>query len=123
MILHPLFSRSLLPLLGFLTLCEITSRGDVVINEFSAGNLIGLRDESGEAQDWIELHNRGTNAVDLLGWSLTDDRNALGKWTFLLHFFAGSSTFIFATFCAFRGQPALIQFISRPMPCPQERCL
>jgi hypothetical protein len=47
-----------------------------------AGNLTGLTDEDGERPDWIELHNRGANAVNLLGWSLTDDRSVPGQWTF-----------------------------------------
>jgi hypothetical protein len=56
--------------------------GDVIINEFVAANLSGLRDEDGEPQDWIELYNRGATAVNLLGWSLTDDPDVPGKWTF-----------------------------------------
>ncbi len=55
---------------------------DVVINEFLAGNVSGLTDEDGDRPDWIELYNRGTNAVNLLGWSLTDDPNVPGKWLF-----------------------------------------
>ena len=60
----------------------ITPRGEVVITEFAAGNQTGLKDENGEAHDWIELQNRGTDPVDLLGWSLTDDRSAPAKWVF-----------------------------------------
>ena len=56
--------------------------GDVIINEFVAGNLTGLLDEDGERPDWIELFNRGTNAVNLLGWSLTDNAGTPGQWTF-----------------------------------------
>ena len=56
--------------------------GDVIINEFVAGNILGLADEDSEKQDWIELYNRGTNAVNLLGWSLTDNADAPGLWTF-----------------------------------------
>jgi len=56
--------------------------GDVLINEVAASGTSGLADEDQEIEDWIELHNRGTAAVDLLGWSLTDDANAPGKWTF-----------------------------------------
>ena len=55
---------------------------DVRINEFLAGNVTGLRDENAEYQDWIEIHNRGANAVNLGGWSLTDDPNDPGKWVF-----------------------------------------
>lgn len=56
--------------------------GDIIINEFVAGNINGLADEDAEKQDWIELYNRGTNAVNLLGWSLTDDADVPGLWTF-----------------------------------------
>jgi hypothetical protein len=58
------------------------SPGDVVINEFLAANVTGILDEDGERQDWIELFNQGNNAVNLLGWSLTDDADVPGKWTF-----------------------------------------
>lgn len=56
--------------------------GDVIINEVVAGNLNGLTDEDGERPDWVELYNRGVNAVNLLGWSLTDDPDVPGLWTF-----------------------------------------
>src|SRR5687768_3176841 len=58
--------------------------GQVVISEFltSAEKATGLLDEDGELQDWIELHNTGTTAVNLAGWSLTDDPEEPGLWTF-----------------------------------------
>lgn len=56
--------------------------GHLRINEFSAANETGLKDEDGEPEDWIEIHNAGPAAVNLLGWSLTDDRELPGKWTF-----------------------------------------
>jgi hypothetical protein len=55
---------------------------DIVINEFVAANLSGLLDEDGTPQDWIEIRNRGTASVNLLGWSLTDNRNVPGQWVF-----------------------------------------
>jgi hypothetical protein len=55
---------------------------DIVINEFLADNLSSLADEDRQKHDWIELYNRGGNAVSLLGWSLTDDPLDPGKWTF-----------------------------------------
>jgi len=56
--------------------------GDLVINEFLAANESGLLDEDGEPSDWIEIFNRGATAVNLLGWSLTDDEQTPGQWTF-----------------------------------------
>ena len=56
--------------------------GNVVINEFLASNVRtnGLRDEDGDLEDWIELYNRGGTAVNLGGWSLTDDPEQPGLW-------------------------------------------
>src|SRR6185503_7349914 len=56
--------------------------GNVVINEFLTANIStnGLRDEDGEVQDWIELHNRSTTSVNLNGWSLTDDLQQPDLW-------------------------------------------
>lgn len=56
----------------------------VRIGEILAAHLgvTGLRDEDGEIQDWIELENRGTAEVNLLGWSLSDDPGDPGRWVF-----------------------------------------
>ncbi|MBI2949469.1 MAG: lamin tail domain-containing protein [Verrucomicrobia bacterium] len=56
----------------------------VRINEFLASNIAsnGLKDEEGELQDWIEIYNQSTAAVNLEGWSLTDDREDPGRWVF-----------------------------------------
>ena len=56
--------------------------GQVVINEFLAANRDGLKDDDGEAGDWIELRNNGGVTVDLAGWSLSDDPTKPGKWVF-----------------------------------------
>ncbi|HZL43195.1 MAG TPA: lamin tail domain-containing protein, partial [Verrucomicrobiae bacterium] len=57
---------------------------DLVINEILSANLStnGLTDEDGDLEDWIEIYNRGAHAVDLSGWSLTDDPELPGLWTF-----------------------------------------
>jgi hypothetical protein len=72
--------------------------GDVVINEFLAVNNAGLRDEDGDYADWIELHNRGSEPVNLAGWSLTDDRNDRERWVFpSVTLLPGSHLVIFAS--------------------------
>jgi hypothetical protein len=52
------------------------------LNEFLAGNVSGLADENGEAQDWIEIWNYGATPVNLAGYSLSDDAEDPGRWTF-----------------------------------------
>ncbi len=56
--------------------------GDLVITEINAANQSGLRDEDGEEQDWIEIHNRGSSPADLAAWSLSDDADLTGQWIF-----------------------------------------
>jgi autotransporter-associated beta strand protein len=58
------------------------ARGDVVINEFQSSNASTRFDEDGDASDWIELRNRGTEAVDLEGWGLSDRTDEPFKWVF-----------------------------------------
>src|SRR5436190_13605553 len=58
------------------------AEAQVEITEFMASNSHGLRDQDGDYSDWIELHNAGTNTVNLAGWFLTDDENDLAKWAF-----------------------------------------
>jgi len=60
------------------------TRGDLVITEFLASNVAtnGLLDEDRDNSDWIEIYNRGSNAVNLAGWSLSDDPEVPGFWVF-----------------------------------------
>ncbi len=60
-----------------------TSPVTVTINEWMADNASTIRDPVDYAwEDWIELHNFGTGAVDLAGFTLTDDVGDPAQWTF-----------------------------------------
>jgi hypothetical protein len=52
------------------------------VAEFMAANAGTIQDSDGDASDWIEIYNEGTNAVNPGGWHLTDDAGNLAKWTF-----------------------------------------
>lgn len=54
----------------------------VIINEFLALNSKNIQDEDGDYSDWIELYNPGTTAVNLQGWTITDNADKLEKWVF-----------------------------------------
>ncbi|MFM1770306.1 MAG: hypothetical protein RJA22_2835 [Verrucomicrobiota bacterium] len=54
----------------------------LALTEIVADNVGGLADEDGATPDWIEIHNPGLAAVNLAGWSLTDDPGVPGKWRF-----------------------------------------
>ena len=45
-----------------------------------ASNVSTLADEDGDYSDWIEIYNGGTVAVNLEGWSLTDDPALPGQF-------------------------------------------
>lgn len=52
----------------------------VSISEFLASNDAGLRDEDGDASDWLEIFNSGPTSVALGGWTLTDNAASPKKW-------------------------------------------
>ncbi|MGE4179232.1 MAG: lamin tail domain-containing protein [Limisphaerales bacterium] len=54
----------------------------VVINEFVSRNTQGIRNCDLRYEDWIELFNAGSVAVDLTGYSLTDSLASPGLWRF-----------------------------------------
>lgn len=70
------------PLLSALALgCLSTSlNAQVVLNEVSAANWSGPTDAFGEREDWIELFNTSSAAVDLSGWFLSDSQTNNTKW-------------------------------------------
>jgi spore coat protein CotH len=57
------------------------TRGDVVINEFAADNTL-IPDPVGEMEDWIEMYNNTTRAIDLGGMYLSDTPATPTKWQF-----------------------------------------
>ncbi len=56
--------------------------GPLALNELLADNVAGDRDQAGEREDWVELTNRGTEPVSLLGYHLSDD--PLDPWLYAL---------------------------------------
>jgi hypothetical protein len=62
---------------SFLILIFICSsqiaKSDIVINEYSCGNLSQVADDYGDYGDWIELYNSGAASVDISGYHLSDN--------------------------------------------------
>ena len=57
--------------------------GQILINELMAGNDDTVADENGDFDDWLELYNPGSVAVDISGWLLGDDVfTDFDPWTF-----------------------------------------
>lgn len=54
----------------------------VRINEYVLRNRTTLYDEEGDYGDWVELYNTSDTAIDLAGWSLTDDETNTARWQF-----------------------------------------
>ncbi|MBL7963509.1 MAG: lamin tail domain-containing protein, partial [Flavobacteriales bacterium] len=53
--------------------------GQVRINEACSKNVVGTADGD-DFPDWIELHNPGSDAIDLAGLFLSDDPTLPLKW-------------------------------------------
>ncbi|MCX7428899.1 MAG: lamin tail domain-containing protein, partial [Planctomycetia bacterium] len=60
----------------------LLAAGPLLITEFLAVNETGTTDDNGDHSDWIEIHNPTVAPINLDGWYLTDDDNALTKWRF-----------------------------------------
>ena len=56
----------------------------LVINEFMAANdsLSGIADPNGQYEDWIELYNNGSTALNLESFFLSDKPDNPQKWVF-----------------------------------------
>ena len=54
----------------------------IEITEMIASNTQYAPDSSGVCHDYIELHNKGSEAVDLSGWYLSDDPERPKRWRF-----------------------------------------
>ncbi|HXI54031.1 MAG TPA: lamin tail domain-containing protein, partial [Candidatus Saccharimonadales bacterium] len=78
----PLASRWVPAVLLLLVLTLLPGRAELVLTEFMASNTRTLTDEDGDYPDWIEIHNPGTSAVELLNWCLTDNAGNLTAWRF-----------------------------------------
>lgn len=66
----------------YLVVPNQASNKDVVINEIMAANDAAVTDNNGEYDDWIEIHNKSNAAIDISGWSITDDQFNLTKHVF-----------------------------------------
>jgi hypothetical protein len=62
--------------IGSVSAVEIT----LVINEFMASNNSSVQDPQGRYDDWIEIYNYGTEAIDAGGMYLTDNLSVPTKW-------------------------------------------
>lgn len=56
------------------------SSGPITINEFTAKNLTGIKDEKQQYEDWLELSNQSSSAVAVGGMYLTDAFDNPTKW-------------------------------------------
>jgi len=56
--------------------------GDIIISEVMTSNSSYVQEDDNEYYDWIELYNRGSEAVNLNGYGLTDDTGNPAKWRF-----------------------------------------
>jgi len=66
-------------------LSEVEGSADdmpLVINEIMASNSSTIQDPQGQYDDWIEIYNFGSTAIDVGGMYLTDDLSETTKWRF-----------------------------------------
>lgn len=77
---------------------SLPAASPLLITEFMSGNSTVLADETGAFEDWIEIHNRSQQTVNLQGWTLSDDSGNPRKWTFpSTNLTAGGYLIVFAS--------------------------
>ena len=59
---------------------QISGISQITINEFSASNLHSFYDSFSKTEDWVELYNKGDQALNISGWHLSDKMDKPGKW-------------------------------------------
>ena len=60
----------------------ISVSGSLVINEFLADNETIIADQDGDYDDWVEIYNNDTEAINLSGYYLSDDAAEPDVWMF-----------------------------------------
>ncbi len=70
--------------LASVVIVEPVDTVELYINEFMADNdsVVEDPDEAGAYEDWVEIYNPGTEAIDLSGMSMTDDLSDPTQWQF-----------------------------------------
>lgn len=85
-------------LLGIILIHAGPLHGQLTLTEFMATGNSVIADEDGDYPDWVEVHNGGTNALNLDGWFLTDNSTELTKWRFpSVNLAANSNLVVFAS--------------------------
>ena len=59
---------------------ELTLSSGIVINEIQSSNSFIAMDQYGEYDDWIELYNNSSSAIDLTGYYLSDTLSNADLW-------------------------------------------
>ena len=72
-------NRLILIVGAIITLATLT-KAQVVINEVGPSNTSAVIDNYGDTPDWVELYNKGTQSVNLLGYALSDDPFVSNKY-------------------------------------------
>ncbi|MDV7397368.1 hypothetical protein RZS08_38560, partial [Arthrospira platensis SPKY1] len=64
---------SLLCILPLMFLVTMEVNAQLQISEYSASNLDGFQDNYGKYEDWIEIQNTGSVALNINGYYLSDN--------------------------------------------------
>ncbi len=69
-----------LSLLAWCVVALASTQAAPILSEFLASNRDNLATASGKTEDWIEIKNAGSEAVNLAGYFLTDDTERPQRW-------------------------------------------
>jgi hypothetical protein len=74
--------KSFYLLIAFILSSTLSFSQGLKLNELMSSNASSIQDYNGKHEDWIEIYNGSTSAIDLVGYYLSDDSIHPYKWKF-----------------------------------------
>ena len=109
--MKPIFIKFFLSLLLFFF--ALHADAQIVLNEICPSNSSVIVNDNGDYDDWIEIYNAGSSAVNLSGYGLSDDPADLKRFTFPDYSLAANSRMI--VFCSDRNQTDIVDHWETPV--------
>ncbi|MCX6274785.1 MAG: CotH kinase family protein [Bacteroidetes bacterium] len=93
--------------------CAFHSNGQILLNEICSSNSTVIANDNGDYDDWIEIYNAGSSAVNLNGYGLSDDTANLRKFIFPDYSLGANSRII--VFCSDKNQTEIVDHWETPV--------
>ncbi len=109
--MKPIFRNFLFS--GILLFCNSYSDAQILLNEICSSNSSVVANDNGDYDDWIEIYNSGSSAVNLNGYGLSDDAADLHLFSFPDYTLGANSRMV--VFCSDKNQTQIVDHWETPV--------